>query len=337
MLSVAVISINASAKIWRINNNPGVMADFSDPQNAINSASVHNDDTLYFEASPTVYNGFTLTKRLVLIGLGYFINGSYVNPGLQASTTNAVLSSLTIDTLGSGSQIIGLEMPPISANTSGVGADNITFTRCYLGFFNGGATPQKGYVAKNWKINKCFIAWPFYGYSINPDSWQITNSIFLSSFVLNSPNTINCLLRNNFFNQDVQIFNVYFANNIIPSAGFTRSNCTVKNNTSTGSAFTDPLDLANGNNNESVASVFIGGNPYIDNYYRLNPTYESSAAADGETVNGVTVKRGPFGTADPYRLSGIPAIPSIYTFTVPASVASTATTMPVTISTRSNN
>jgi len=336
MLSVAVISINASAKVWRINNNPGVMADFSDPQDAMNSPLVQNDDSLYFEASPNVYNGFTLTKRLVLIGLGYFINGPYVNPGLQASANNAVLSDLRIDTLGSGSQIIGLQINFFGTNTSGWGSDDVTIKSCYVNqFFGGGATPPMGYVAKNWRINKCYIQ-SVTGYSINPDSWEITNCIN-GSFQLNSPNTTNCLVRNNVFTSNIDIKNTYFANNITTYAHFTRVNSNVKNNTSTGSAFTDPIDLANGNNNESAANVFAGGDPAFDKYYQLKASFENSTAADGETVNGVTPKRGPFATADPYRLSGIAPIPSIYTFTAPASVASTATTMPVTISTRSNN
>ncbi|MEQ1554417.1 MAG: hypothetical protein ABL929_09580, partial [Ferruginibacter sp.] len=63
----------------------------------------------------------------------------------------------------------------------------------------------------------------------------------------------------------------------------------------------------------------------------------SPAIAAGETVLGITPDCGAYGTADPYVLSGIPPIPTIYLLTVPAAIASNATTMPITISTKSNN
>ncbi|WP_315820967.1 hypothetical protein [Paraflavitalea speifideaquila] len=46
---------------------------------------------------------------------------------------------------------------------------------------------------------------------------------------------------------------------------------------------------------------------------------------------------GAFGGNDPYKLSGIPAIPSIYLLTVPASIPSGSSSMNVTFSTRNNN
>lgn len=348
MLSVAVISINASAKIWRINNNPGVVADFSDPQTAHNSPSVLNGDTLYFEASPTNYGGVTLRKRLVLMGLGYFIEAAG-NPGLQASKSNAVIGGISYDSLASGSQIIGLEIGSIYGQTtsdvnpgnislSAFAADNITISRCYI---SGDINLSTNSIypisikADGWKINKCIINNVIYAYGVNPSNWQITNCIIRGALYMSNPFTYNCLVRNNYIGGG-SIYNVYFSNNIISTSNITRINCTVKNNTSTGNSFSDPSDIANGNNYVTAASVFVGG-PIMDKYYQLLPAYENSAAADGETVNGVTPKRGPFATADPYRLSGIAPIPSIYTFTAPASVASTATTMPVTISTRSNN
>ncbi len=339
IICIASLSTNANAKIWRINNNAGVVADFTGPDAAVASVTVMDNDTLYFESSANVYNGFTLDKKLVLIGLGYFINGSPSNANLQANLHEAVLSSLTIDTLGSGSQIIGLKVGAVYINSSGAGADNITFTRCSLTLFGGTATPPVGFKAQNWIVNKCWLV-QIVGYAINPENWQITNCIITQTFFFNSPNTLNCLIRNNVITatSGINILNVYFANNIIPGSAITSSNCTIKNNTSTSSAFTDPLDLANGNNNVPFANVFVAAtNASIDNYYQLKPGYENSANADGETVNGVTPKRGAFATADPYRLSGIPNIPSIYTLTAPASVASTATTMPVTISSKSNN
>ena len=110
-------------------------------------------------------------------------------------------------------------------------------------------------------------------------------------------------------------------------------NVTVKNNISGGTN----LPVGNGNvNSQPDATVFQGltGNS-TDGQWRLK--LGSPAIGAGETISSITPDCGAFGTADPYKLSGIPAIPTIYLLTVPASVTSSATTMPITISTRSNN
>ena len=59
--------INASAKIWRVNNT-GVPADFTTAQAAINSVSVVNGDTIHLEASGASYGSMNITKQLVIIG-----------------------------------------------------------------------------------------------------------------------------------------------------------------------------------------------------------------------------------------------------------------------------
>ncbi|HUR10478.1 MAG TPA: hypothetical protein VM012_03875, partial [Flavitalea sp.] len=53
------IVMNSYAKIWRLNNNAGVAADFTTLQSAHNSASVGNGDTLHLEGSPTSYGSLT--------------------------------------------------------------------------------------------------------------------------------------------------------------------------------------------------------------------------------------------------------------------------------------
>ncbi|MGB3234397.1 MAG: hypothetical protein WBA94_00875, partial [Ferruginibacter sp.] len=120
---------------------------------------------------------------------------------------------------------------------------------------------------------------------------------------------------------------------------FSATNSTVKNNTCIGAAPAGfaPFVGLNGNvAGELDANIFQGltGNS-TDGQWRLKAG--SHAIATGETVSSITPDRGAFGTADPYVLSGIAAIPTIYSLTVPASVASNATTMPITISTKSNN
>ena len=162
------------------------------------------------------------------------------------------------------------------------------------------------------------------------ENLQVTNCFLTAIF--NITTNINGLIRNNIFTNHVTISNSYIANNIFlnsPTLSFT--NCTVKYNI----AQVNVLPAGNSNqNNISQASLFtLTGS--TDGRYQLKAG--SPAIGAGEPVNGVTPDAGVFGTADPYRLSGIPPIPTIYALTVPASVPSSATSMTVTVSTRSNN
>src|SRR5882724_7516621 len=126
---IVFIAIHANAKVWRVNNTPGVTADFISGTAALASASVVNDDTLYFEPGATNYTNFTLSKRLVIIGAGYFLGGANSNPGLQANPNSVFFNNNTIilDSTSSGSVIMGLDnlqITPNSAATLGSATDN---------------------------------------------------------------------------------------------------------------------------------------------------------------------------------------------------------------------
>ncbi len=63
-------SIHANARIWRVNNNAGVVADFTTVAAAVTAAAA--GDTIYIEGSATAYGGSGLNKKLTFIGTGYF-------------------------------------------------------------------------------------------------------------------------------------------------------------------------------------------------------------------------------------------------------------------------
>jgi hypothetical protein len=147
-------------------------------------------------------------------------------------------------------------------------------------------------------------------------------------------NVINGLFRNNtLVSSGGTLNNCYVSNNIFSSSSLTFTNSLVKYNVSNQNNLPDPV-VNNNKVNQNAALFFVGG-ASADAQYQLGAT--SPALAAGEPINGVTPDAGAFGTADPYRLSGIPPIPAIYSLTVPASVPATATSMTITFSTRSNN
>lgn len=187
------------------------------------------------------------------------------------------------------------------------------------------------------RFNKCYIVSGFSFSTFTFADLEITNCIFNTSLNTSSANVLSALIRNNLFTSSVVIQNAYFANNIIlsvGSGGLTATNCVVRNNIS---QFAGVFPVGNGNQSAPSNDVtrIILNTGTTDGRFRLSPT--SIAIGAGETVGGVTPDVGPFGTADPYRLSGIPPIPTIYALTAPATVPAASTSMSITLSTRSNN
>ncbi|MGN6419425.1 MAG: hypothetical protein ACTHMC_18140 [Pseudobacter sp.] len=320
MVMLLLSSQLVQAKVWRINNNVGSAANFSQIAEAMSNPSVLAGDTIYLEASAATYTGANFTKKLVVIGPGYFLSGNDGNTGLQYNPNSATIT-LYIDSTASGSKFYGLTL---TANMDG-GADDLLFERCLVTF----NTWSSGRLMNNMKINKCYVTNFRIGTYVT-ENMEITNSVIENSFSYVSGN--NILFRNNIVNTVVMtISNAYVTNTIFYGGSFTFNSCTVKNNISTGNT----LPAGNDNrNNVPAVSIFVTSLSR-DGKWQLLPT--SPARGTGETINGVTPDLGIFGTDDPYRLSGIPPVPSIYALSVPSSVPATATNMNITVSTRSNN
>jgi hypothetical protein len=321
-----ILTINLSgafAKVWRVNKTPGITADFVELSTAAANAAVQSGDTIHVEGAPSAYTNFTLYKKLVIIGPGYFLSGAFGNPGLQANTNSASIS-IMLDTLSSGTQLIGLEGNVYLDSR----VDNISIVRCNMGVYANNSYANSA--VQGLRLHQSFLSISFSA-AYRFENFQITNSILYN--IVSLPNSYNGLIRNNVIsNITITVTDSYVSNNIFFNSAANLVNCTVRYNIST---LNNTLPAGNNNqNNIPSASLFVGTGS-TDGIYALKAG--SPAIGAGEPVNGVTPDAGIFGTADPYRLSGIAPIPSIYQLTVPASVATTATTMPVTVSTRSNN
>lgn len=338
-LFVLLLSLSVTqAKVWRVNNNSNARADFASLALAAANASVVNDDTVYIEGSSTIYNtSFTLTKRLIVIGTGYLLSGAGANTGLQANPNPAVdIGYITLDSLSSGSKFIGFAHGSSGYFYINPRTDNITLERSQVQIYFSGSASSTSNRLSNWVINKCYITYWQLPAAFYFENLTLTNNIFVTLYQAVATNYISALVRNNTFVglSSVNFGSSYFANNILSGvSSVDLSSSTVKNCISTSAL----LPAGNGNQNSiSAALIFVGasGNSN-DGQYQLRSG--SPAIAAGETVSGITPDCGAFGTADPYRLSGIPPIPTIYALTVPASVPSSNTSMTITVSARSNN
>ena len=343
LVAATGICFSANAKVWRVNNNNGVVAgagtDFTSADAARADSRVQNGDTLYFECSPTHYGNITLNKRLTLIGSGYFLGGSAGNAGLQANTNAAILDGISMDSLASGSEILGLQFGDIySANDRAFAADNITISRCGFGvLFSIYYSQAAGVTADGWNVNKCYFDHVAGG--ANVTNLKLQNNIITGYVDLGNTASSGNIVRNNVLRNAVHVYNGYFANNIISNNDLNFTNTIVKNNLAIGtqSNFTSYVGTNGNQQGFADAQIFKGaaGNS-TDGQWQL--ASGSPATGAGLTVGAVTTPDcGAFGGPDPYRLSGIPPIPAIYSLTVPASIPSGTASMNITFSTRSNN
>ncbi len=341
LIFVSTICASAQAKVWRLNNNAGVVADFTSVNAAVASTSVQNGDTLYFEPSTATYGDYFMTKRLVLIGTGYFLEGANGNTGLQANTTAAFFNSAQLDSAGTGSVFIGLTFGMvIGSNPNAAGTDNITITRCQLTTFGNYYGPAPYTVMNNWNVNKCYVTGSFGSHQYIFKNCSIQNNIFQSWINMEHVDCANNVVRNNVFRAAIHIYNGYLANNILSNYNdLVFTNSVLKNNLVVGqpSGFSAYQGTNNNTWNHTDAALFQGlTSNSTDGQWRLKA---GSAAIDaGLTVGAVvTPDCGAYGGPDPYRLSGIPNIPTIYNLTVPASIPSGSNSMNITFSTRNNN
>lgn len=336
LVLLACTALSANAKIWRVNNTPGVVANFNTVAAAVAAAAA--GDTIYIEGSATNYSGATVNKKLTFIGTGYFLSGTNSNPGLQANGNNAYIGAIMIDSAGSGSVFLGLAgLNFYNASPAGFGTDNITISRCQLTsislYYGAGA----GTIGDGWNINKCHIG------TINGNigamrNWNVSNNIFTGGLDISNTAGSNNVIRNNVFRSSINLYNAYFANNIIYyDPNFT--NVVVKNNLAIGNpaSFVSYVG-SNGNSaGHTDALMFQGltGNS-TDGQWRL--AVSSPAIGAGLTVGAVvTPDAGAFGGPDPYKLSGIPPIPAIYSLTVPAAIPSGSNSMNINFSSKNNN
>jgi hypothetical protein len=360
-LVLALVSFfNANARIWRVNNDPTKGADFTTLQACNNSAAVLDGDAVHLEPSLTPYSATILNKRLLIMGNGYFLTGTGSNLGLQDNTQTSTLLGLTYNRGVSGATDSGSALGNIGGcvinNLTLDGVSGVTITKCLIGNLNFNGyntnTTQRNSVARN------FITGTVSSNNFtNSPSVEVffENNIFSSetgvsigqpSMILNP--TMKGLFRNNIWNvanTNITFSNFYTTNNIFSqaNAGFisTSFNNVFKNNlfvtTTPGGGIVNNTagNITGVAANTIFVSSFTAGTG--DARFQILSVNTNPAFQGGETIGAViTPSCGAFGATNPYELSGIPNRPTVYSISIPSSVASGATSIQATISTRSN-
>ena len=330
IISLSLLSFFAHAKIWRVNNVPGITADFTTAQAAHDGANAN--DTIYLESSPNPYGNLITSKKLTWIGLGYFLAQ---NPGLQFHSNAGTLNDITVNTGSDGSVFeINMLFNTLYINSCA----NITFKRCYL----------RGSIYMINTVNHVTITESYL--DLGNGALQVAPSPS-SQFGFTFTNNIMVI---NYVGINANSYQVTFNNNTVITNGggnsYVIDNATVANNifynTAVGSLYDAgyPSNVTNNLWTGTTNAGFVGSN---GNIYASDPNtvfvfnsspdgkYKLAAGSPATGTGAGNVDMGAYGGADTYVVSVLPAIPTIYQLSVPANA--TGSTLPCSVSTRANN
>lgn len=334
LLVFLLITSGTQAKIWRVNNNVGVGADFTTLQEAHDAAA--EGDTIHVEPSMTQYAGITVYKKLCFVGYGYFLA---TNPGLQAANVNANVGHLifanqyettspyNLISSSGGSKITGLELTQVTTRTS-----NIFISRCKVSDIrvNQNIISNGTYTnISNIFITQCYVSGTIF---INPegtnsglyrqDNIIITNNIIGANISMGS--TSSGTVENNVsLGTNMTFNNAIVRNNILVKAtSVTGENNTINNNL-LANAVTFSANNTVSNNQFSVdmTQVFVA-DPTATTPpagYTTESRWQLKTGSPAINAGADGTDAGAFGGSTPYVYGGIPAIPSIYSLEVPAS------------------
>ena len=313
VITSCMTSLGASAAIIRVNNNPGIDADFTTLQTAHDAAD--SGDTLHVEGSPFSYGGLTLNRQLHIIGPGYFLTQ---NPNTQANTQTAKTSSIDFRDGSAGSSLQGVEIFNF-CGTITVRVPNVLIRR---NVFPTNCTPNTLNIvagASNTLITQNFNV------GINNSAAVGGLIITHNRLVAMSLNVLanEALIQHNVIAGNVTATDCLFLNNIMTTGTLSGSGNSFEHNLGHAAQF----GTANGNqSNVDMSTVFVGaaGNS-TDGQFQLATNSPAAGAGFGGADAGM------FGGDTPYKLSGLPPVPAVYFFQAQA-VGSNNSPISVTLS-----
>lgn len=320
LLSVAALFFSslAMAGILRVNNNPGVDADYTSAQAAHDAA--FDGDTIYVEGSTISYGNLTASKKVYLIGPGYFLPQ---NPQTQANPSSAPFNTITFNAGSAGSFMTGLD-----AGYVNIYENNLVIKRNYIHGSYGlviNANQSNILIVQNYMLSNS-------SYGTVDLAGGCSNIIISNNYIENTYSTSPCIdmnvsasavITNNVLKNTTNLNNATFNNNIIISGTYNAANTSAENNLCNATQI--PAGMGN-QQNVTMANVFVGTGS-TDGQWKLKAGSPALAAG----LNGEDC--GMFGGNDPYVLSGVPAIPAIFYFSAPSSGSGT---LPVRVKIKSN-
>jgi len=319
MMSVLAYS-QTHAKIWRVNNRTGIVADFTTLQAAHDGALA--GDTVMLEPSPTSYGNLTCTKKLIILGAGWFVVENYPN---YFSPDDSIIGSISFEIGSQNSVLMGVSGGSASIKTSSILIDR-----------NSNISINITSTVSNIQISKNYLVVLNAASATGSTNIIVRNNYLNFSGALTYPSSIQVLFTHNIFTPgSTYTFNGQTFTNNIAAAGATmifNTGTLVSHNIDAFNGSRAVFGTANGNiGGVTQAIVFVGatGNS-TDGRWKLKAGSPAiSAGADGSDC-------GMFGGQDPYVLSGVPPIP-LFTKLLNSSVGSNTSPVKITISVESKN
>jgi hypothetical protein len=323
----SISHVQVSAKIWRVNNIPGIATDFTNMTDAHNAANP--GDTIHLEPSPYPYNAFTCTKKLFIVGAGYFLEE---NPNTQSQNHTSQLQGMTFNAGSEGSVVTGIDF---YGNNINIYCNDIVIRR------NRFARPNStmpddlaGIIYLHYRsdnssiaVTNILISQNFgVGIVVNyASSGILINNNYIAAHGRNGDNTNSAaltaqanavlLLQNNIFRRGkVTTYNSSFTNNIMVAGTVEGTGNSYSNNLSNEAQF----GTANNNKaNINMTTVFLGAGTGVssDGQWKLRTGSPAIGAGYGSTSQN-PVDAGMFGGVTPYVLAGQSHMPAIYFFEV---------------------
>ena len=238
MAAMFAVVVNLSAKSWRVNSNTTRGANFANINAAMSSEEVQDGDTLYLDPGCNLTSTQRVTKRVTIIGNGFF-HDKQQPYGFATISSNIYLQA-------AGCKIEGV----IMLRACYVAADNVTIERCKINNNDWNGIYSNGDNCKYATIRNCYIG-AYYAEiagqgmdNMNSAYWTIENNIILGYWSSECIRDLySATIRNNYFYMDHG--NSFFYN---------LRNCTITDNI-----------IINVNNKNNI----IGDN-FIDNTFHHN-------------------------------------------------------------------
>lgn len=328
-VALTLLSTSSFATVWRVNNNPVVNANFSTISAALSSSSVLANDTIYVEGSAQNYGSLTVNKNVVLIGTGYFLTD---NDTTQAFNQPTIVTSITIST--AGARVFGFQ---INGQVS-INANDVVFERNRVNQTSTSGTAiivqsnrNNINIRSNWiqrpiTSSCCGGGWALdistgatnifvignilkAGTKANSNTWDQ-----VSAGAIRMASNATAVFENNVVLGHMTLFNAIFNNNIQLNGTYSPTNMVLVSHNIGQSTQFGTSNNNQTNVNMSTVFTYGPGGEDVDNHYRLT----TGSPAIGAGTSGVDI--GAFGGSSPYYLSGMPAIPAVFSTTIPTVV-----------------
>ncbi len=326
LLALLVFPANlVFSKTWRLNNDPTVASDFKTLQGAIDTSSA--GDTLYIEGTQFDYSCDSISKQLVIYGPGYFMAE---NDSLSYQSAPAVVKgtngTINLRENAAYTEIYGLKMIP--GSKINILCNHVTMARNYIELPNLDRLTIDDGVS-----HTCIKQNYIYGTIELNNSLNtiIKNNIIIGG--IRSGNEGAAVIHNNIFRY-IQVNNSEIKSNIQYKEGNNSGNLGTNNIyrhnilcAEWASELTDNNKILTDN-----STLFLEDNPSYSNdtEYSTDRRYMLIANSPAEAAGEGGTDCGAFGGNDPYALSGLPDLPSIYEVEMPAS-ATAESGLPITI------